>query len=196
MQAEYCDTSNTNYGSFYEWLKAMVLLLEDMNESEEAYWRNVSCLQQLVCGTQVRKQWHVYWPKLKFQKKSSQKFEKCNFELELNFCDSREEHIGCWQFYPRQFVGSKVRAILLLKKYIRSGWLWFFSGRLKYCGLQGGCTSSAQHPPTSQDSTVSIHGNGITIHHHDGLCKPWSGRSDLPNNLWHGQVQSSNLQRK
>ena len=31
----------------------MVLLLEDMNESEEAYWRNVSCLQQLVCGTQV-----------------------------------------------------------------------------------------------------------------------------------------------
>ena len=32
------------------------ILLEEMNELKEAYWRNVSRLQQLVSGTKVRKQ--------------------------------------------------------------------------------------------------------------------------------------------
>ena len=49
---------------------------------------------------------------------------------------------------------------------------YLFSGRLEYSGQQGGFASCAQHPPTSQDSAVSLHGHGFIFYNCDGLCKP------------------------
>ena len=59
IQAVFFVTRKRYHDSFPGWPRAVWLLLENMNESKEGYWHNVSCLQQLVCGTKVRKQWHV-----------------------------------------------------------------------------------------------------------------------------------------